>query len=276
MVGSPHELSGTSNIPEGRLKSFLQVGMKSLDSSIFKEKITKDQPSTEKNFKPVNEKEIYDIYSDAKKRHNDSKNEDGEKLPNILHKSLVNQEKSLNRTRSQQLLNKLITKNISKKIHRSQSRLMMNRYEEFRKKKEERDTKSLEDTMGMFSWILSLRKSDNPKENVPTYLNVGKAYRPCYQFIKESPSKNDCEIIRNPDKSLDRQAIKIEGKSLIEEELLFVKKMKGKKLLYNDEERRKNKFEIYDQKYDTFQKSFFRKKELKRDMSQLSISQKGR
>jgi hypothetical protein len=149
---------------------------------------------------------------------------------------------------------------ISKEIKKSKSELLMNRYEEYRKKKEERDVKSVDENLGMFAWVLSLRKSNVPEENNSTYLNIGKPHLPLYQFIKESPSSlNKLETIRNPAKSKDNKAFMIKGKNLIEEEISVVKNMKGRKLLFNDEERRINKFELIDQKYESFRKSFLRR-----------------
>jgi hypothetical protein len=155
----------------------------------------------------------------------------------------------------------MVGKRIEKKIKRSQSELLMNKSLEFRKKKEERDGKSIDGNIERYFWILSLRNSKYSLNKNCTFLNVGLPHKPNFRFLSESMMKTQKEIIRNPANSSEPKALCFEGKKLIEEELEEVRKMKGKKFLIIDKEKKISQDCFSHQRYETFKKSFIGNKE---------------
>jgi len=226
--------------------------------------IDKTPPSDRRECREIKENEIVKIYEDARNRQSVNKNKNKEledKLPVLIKKRLDCQEKMLNLTQNYLKGESLVRKQIEKKIKRSQSDLLINKSLEYRKKKEERDSKSIDGNIERYYWILSLRKSKYSFNKNFTFLNVGLPHKPDFRYLSDSMLSSHKEIIRNPAKSNESKALRFEGRKLIEEELEGLKKMKGKKFLFKDKEKKISQDCINHHNYESFKKSFVLNKE---------------
>jgi len=219
-------------------------------------------PSDKRECREIKENEIVKLYEDVRNRQSLNKNKElEEKLPLIIKKRLDCQEKMLNLTQNYLKEENLVRKQIEKKIKRSQSDLLMNKSIEYRKKKEERESNSIDGNIERYYWILSLRKSKYSLNKNCTFLNVGLPHKPNFRFLSDSMINTQKEIIRNPAKTSESKALCFEGRKLIEEELEGLKKMKGKKFLFKDKEKKISQDRINHLKYESFKKSFVGNKE---------------
>lgn len=209
-------------------------------------------------FKEIKEKEILKLFKEAKNRISiNSRVAFGQDLPSIIKNKLISQEKMLNFTHKFLKEENLLFKRIEHKINRSHSELLMNKSIEYRKKKEERDSHSIDGNIDRYLWILSLRKSKFSNDKNYTFLNVGLPHKPNFQYISESIIKPKIEKIRHPCNSSDNKALFFEGKNVIEEEIERINKMNGRKYLFKDKEKRtSSQDDLNYLKYNTFKKSF--------------------
>ena len=216
--------------------------------------------------------ELYDIFKKSKLREKEFLLKGtNELIPSSVTDDIKEdfeyQEKILklqNRDKIHKILNKIISKKLSKSCQRDEKDLLYNNIEEYRLKKQMIDVldneKPISEKYGNNYWMFNLRRPihlDNIRIN---YINIGNSKREIWKSMVEFPYK-PIEIIQNP-KSLilnkfshiikqdyfnsetkrlnfkipnmsGINEIKVEGKNLIKEEL------KNLKLLFNDSNNQK-------------------------------------
>ena len=213
--------------------------------------------------------ELYDIFKKSKLREKEFLLKGtNELIPSSVTDDIKEdfeyQEKILKLQNRDKILNKIISKKLSKSCQRDEKDLLYNNIEEYRLKKQMIDVldneKPISEKYGNNYWMLNLRRPihlDNIRIN---YINIGNSKREIWKSMVEFPYK-PIEIIQNP-KSLilnkfshiikqdyfnsetkrlnfkipnmsGINEIKVEGKNLIKEEL------KNLKLLFNDSNNQK-------------------------------------
>ena len=213
--------------------------------------------------------ELYDIFKKSKLREKEFLLKGtNELIPSSVTDDIKEdfeyQEKILKLQNRDKILNKIISKKLSKSCQRDEKDLLYNNIEEYRLKKQMIDVldneKPISEKYGNNYWMFNLRRPihlDNIRIN---YINIGNSKREIWKSMVEFPYK-PIEIIQNP-KSLilnkfshiikqdyfnsetkrlnfkipnmsGINEIKVEGKNLIKEEL------KNLKLLFNDSNNQK-------------------------------------
>ena len=213
--------------------------------------------------------ELYDIFKKSKLREKEFLLKGtNELIPSSVTDDIKEdfeyQEKILKLQNRDKILNKIISKKLSKSCQRDEKDLLYNNIEEYRLKKQMIDVldneKPISEKYGNNYWMFNLRRPihlDNIRIN---YINIGNSTREIWKPMVEFPYK-PIEIIQNP-KSLilnkfshiikqdyfnsetkrlnfkipnmsGINEIKVEGKNLIKEEL------KNLKLLFNDSNNQK-------------------------------------
>ena len=213
--------------------------------------------------------ELYDIFKKSKLREKEFLLKGtNELIPSSVTDDIKEdfeyQEKILKLQNRDKILNKIISKKLSKSCQRDEKDLLYNNIEEYRLKKQMIDVldneKPISEKYGNNYWMFNLRRPKNLDNIRVNYINIGNSKREIWKSMVEFPYK-PIEIIQNP-KSLilnkfshiikqdyfnsetkrlnfkipnmsGINEIKVEGKNLIKEEL------KNLKLLFNDSNNQK-------------------------------------
>ena len=219
----------------------------------------------------IDNKKIDEIFDQARKRSEDTKKVDQKNLvlfPKEIQIKLMKQERLLKAHENYDKESSLLSKLISKKINKNESKMLINTSCDSYLLKQQlinliEDSKTLDERYGKNCWTASLRrpKKFNGSRNV--LLNLGSDKNPKFIHLRENAIKNT-EIIQRPisqsnsaqelscfsksktdfyktlasktNTSIENiknlSKVQIEGVNLIEHELSIIKNMKGRKLLY--------------------------------------------
>ena len=135
-------------------------------------------------------KNIFNTYKDNSIKQSFSlNNKTEETLPLNISKSLSEQNRNLIIRKKSEIKREKLSKYLSKKTHKLEKDLLMNRIDIFKYKKEFfnafENQKNLNQKYGKNNWLISLRRPEHFKGERETYINLRNENLPLWALIKE-------------------------------------------------------------------------------------------